>query len=65
MLTAEHDANTWGDKFRQPMRKLLSINGYYMYFGNVRGWYGGWQMEDWWVHPTLKDRQINSDFVWL
>ena len=65
VITAEHEANNYGDTIRVPMRKLLSDYGYAMYYGNVRGWFGGCQIEDWWVNPTLKGRQINGNFVWL
>lgn len=51
VITIEHDAYRFGDKYREPEREFLYGRGYILVAGNVKS--KGCAFEDWWVHPQL------------
>lgn len=59
VITIEHDAYLYGDKYMSPQRKILTDNGYKLLCSNVlvpnpgHSGYNGEDcpFEDWWVYP--------------
>lgn len=59
VITIEHDAYLYGDKYRAKQRKVLEKNGYYLLCSNVlvpnpgHSGYNGEDcpFEDWWIRP--------------
>lgn len=61
VATIEHDSYRFGTIPRDTMRGLLLGAGYVLYLANVAS--QGEPFEDWWVHPSLRNRKINLNFV--
>ncbi len=49
IITIEHDAYRYGDRFRQAEREFLEEQGYYLLGANVKC--SGYVFEDWWIYP--------------
>jgi hypothetical protein len=51
IITIEHDAYWYGDKYRNAERSILTSHGYYLLCANVRS-DQNLSFEDWWIHPS-------------
>lgn len=63
VITIEHDGYLYGDKYREPQRKFLEENGYFLLCSNVYveqdGYYGKeCPFEDWWIRPEEFDTEL-------
>jgi len=63
VITIEHDGYLYGDKYREPQRKFLEENGYFLLCSNVyveqSGYYGKeCPFEDWWIRPEEFDTEL-------
>lgn len=70
VITIEHDAYLYGDKYQKEQRKILKTEGYKLLCSNVYVQQPGFDrpncpFEDWWVYPEYFDdnllMQIESD----
>ena len=63
VITIEHDAYLYGDKYQKEQRKILSSNGYELLCSNVFVQQPGFDrqecaFEDWWVYPDEFSREL-------
>lgn len=63
VITIEHDAYLYGDKYQAPQRDLLRSDGYRLLCSNVFVQQPGFDrpncsFEDWWVYPNEFDSNI-------
>ena len=63
IITIEHDAYLYDDKYRQPQRKILQKLGYYLVCSNVyveqEGYYGKeFPFEDWYIRDNYFDKKL-------
>jgi hypothetical protein len=69
IITIEHDAYLYGDKYRLKQRKILENNGYYLLCSNVLVPYSHPStgekflnekspFEDWWIYPEEFERPL-------
>lgn len=61
VITIEHDAYIYGDKYRVPERDFLHEFGYILVASNVKS--HGCVYEDWWVHPRLVNLSQYINFI--
>jgi hypothetical protein len=63
VITIEHDAYLYGDKYRKQQREILTDNGYELICSNVYVQQPGFNkpecaFEDWWVYPSEFSRNL-------
>jgi hypothetical protein len=63
VITIEHDAYLYGDKYREQQRSILSSKGYTLLCSNVYVEQSGHEgkkfaFEDWWVNPDNFSKEI-------
>jgi hypothetical protein len=51
IITIEHDAYRYGDRYRKEERRILSSLGYYLLCSDVCA-ATGFYYEDWWIYPS-------------
>jgi len=63
VITIEHDAYLYGDKYRNPQRKILEKSKYLFLCSNVYVEQPGYEgkecpFEDWWIDPSEFDQEL-------
>jgi len=60
IITIEHDAYRFGDKYREDERKILASLGYYLLCPDVSLFFNGRDsiFEDWWIHPSTVSSEV-------
>ena len=63
VITIEHDAYLYGDKYREQQRAILNSYGYLLLCSNVYVEQSGYQgkqfpFEDWWIDPSEFDQEL-------
>jgi hypothetical protein len=63
VITIEHDAYLYGDKYREQQRNLLNSHGYLLICSNVYVEQPGYEnkecpFEDWWIDPSEFDQEL-------
>jgi hypothetical protein len=63
VITIEHDAYLYGDKYREQQRNLLNSHGYFLICSNVYVEQYGYEdkecpFEDWWIDPSEFDQEL-------
>lgn len=57
VITIEHDAYRFGDKYRLKEREFLKKHGYHLLCADVHS-PRDFQFEDWWIHPSAFPKSL-------